>query len=173
MPGLDFLKKLNPLAPIGAGLRAISEGQAKNRGTKLGAQMDLESLLMGRENNYQDMRIAREAEGRTSGKDAWRRLLSAQHVLSPGARPQVSPYQVAPRQATDAERTGADAMTREVMARLMGGNPIPGVTERPLEVDRGLMDPSKTESITGWLGALLSGGSKPERYTMDEIPRYR
>lgn len=153
--GFGFLKYLNP---VGGVLSAISDTKAKNRGEKFGGQMDLERLLMDREQGYQDMRISREQEGRAGSSDAWRKLLAAQHTLSPGARPQLAgPYSIAPRQATEAETTGADALTREVMTRLQGGNPIPGVTERPLEVDRRLMDPSKGESILGWLGAILGG----------------
>ena len=140
----------------GAGLGAISQSEASNRGTKLGAQMDLERLLMGRDLGYQDMRMSREQEGRASGADAWRRLLAAQHTISPGARPQLSPYSIAPRQATGAERQGADAMTQEVMARLLGGNPIPQVQERPMQIDTDLMNPGWLERLTGYAAPALS-----------------
>jgi hypothetical protein len=148
------------IGAAGAGLDAISQGQGKARGDKFGAQMDLERLLMDRERNDQNMRISREQEGRASGTDAWRRLLAAQRTLTPGPRPQLSPYSVASRQATGAEREGADAMTREVMARMTGGNPIPQVTERPMDVDRGLMDAGWLERLTGITGAGLGAYSR-------------
>lgn len=150
--GLGFLKWLNP---IGAGLGAIASTKAHNRGEKLGSQMDLEQLLMQREGNYQDMRIGREQEGRAGGLDAFKRLMMAQHVTNPGAKPQLSPYSVAPRQASDGELMGADAMAQEVMQRLRGGNPIPQVNERPLEVDRKLMDPGMLEKIFGYAAPFL------------------
>jgi hypothetical protein len=148
-----------PLIALGAGaigsfFKGGSEQQAKNRSNKLESQMDLEQILMQRELAEQQQRIAREQEGRASGNDAFRRLMVAQRTLAPGPRPQLSPYSVKPRQATDVERQGADAMTQEVMARLTGGNPIPQYQPRPLEVDRRLMNPSGSEK---WLG-LLGGG---------------
>jgi hypothetical protein len=140
----------------GAALGAISQGQASNRGQEFGGQLDLERLLMDRDAQFQNQQIAREQEGRTSGKDAWRRLLSAQHTISPGARPSLSPYSVAPRQATGAELQGADAMTQEVLARLMGGNPIAEPTQRPLAVDPKLLKSGWLEKLAGYGGAGLS-----------------
>jgi hypothetical protein len=172
------------LGAAGAGLGAAAQGSAQNRGAKLGAQMDLESLLMAREANTQNMQVAREQEGRASGNDAWKRLLLAQRTSNPGPRPQLSPYSVKPRQASAQELEGADAMTREVMARLTGGNPIPQVTERPLEVDRGLMDAGTWERIAGIASPILGvasqfgGGlqSRPAvdpRIAMNPFPRGR
>lgn len=148
------------IGALGSLLKGGSDQQAKNRGTKLEAQMDLEQLLMQRELAEQQQRIAREQEGRAGGNDAFRRLLLAQRVLAPGPRPQLSPYSLKPRQATDLERQGADAMTQEVMARLTGGNPIPQYQPRPLEVDRRLLDPSKSEKWLGWLGAGAGAASR-------------
>lgn len=144
---------------VGAGLGAISQGSAQNRGTKLGAQMDLERLLMDRDQQYFNNTVTREQAGQASASDAWRKLLAAQHVLSPGARPNVTPYGVAPRQATGAELTGADALTQEVLARLTGGNPIAAPTMRPIQVDPKLMNAGWLEKLTGYASAPLLFGS--------------
>lgn len=144
------------LGAAGAGLGAISQGQAQNRGEQFGGQMDLEKLLLEREQQLQQQQIAREQEGRTSGNDAWKRLLMAQHTIDPGARPQLSPYSVAPRQSTGAELQGADAMTQEVMKRLQGGNPIPAVTQHQSVVDPSLLKSGWLEKLTGYGGAGLS-----------------
>lgn len=151
-----WLSKLNP---VGAVLGAISSGQAHNRGQKLGAQMDLESLLMAREGNYQNMRVQREQENRAGTSDAWRKLLAAQHTLFPGQMPNVTPYAAPRRPMTNLEQTGADALSAEVLNRLLQGNPIPQVQERPLEVDRKLLNPGKLERITGWLAPIFGGAS--------------
>lgn len=144
---------------LGAGsaaLGAISQGKANNRGAEFAGQLDLERLLMDRDQQTFNNQITREQEGRASGNDAWRRLMAAQRVLSPGAKPQLSPYSIAPRMATGAERQGADAMTQEVMARLMGGNPIPEVQARPMNVDPKLLKPGFWESLAGY-GSLGAG----------------
>ena len=124
---------------IGAGLGEISQSTAHNRGEKFGGQLDLERAL-----------IEREFMNNQSRKSAWSGLKSAQHTINPGARPQLSPYSVAPRQSTGAELQGADALTQEVMARLQGG---PGRTN----VDTSLLDPGIWERITGYGSAGLSG----------------
>ena len=66
------------------------------------------------------------------------------------------PYSVAPRQATETERGGAEALTREVMARLQGGNPIAAPTERPMTVDPRLLKAGRAEKTLGWLAPALS-----------------
>lgn len=144
------------LGGAGAALGAASQGMASNRGSQFDGQLALQRLLMDRDQQGQDLAIARQQEGRAGTSDAWRKLLSAQHTLSPGARPSLSPYSMAPRQATEAERSGADALTQEVMARLQGGNPIPEVKQSPLQVDPKLLKGSKTESILGWLSPALT-----------------
>lgn len=145
------------LGAAGSGLGAAAQGRASNRGEKFGGQMDLERLLLQRELANQQMRIGREAEGRAGASDAWRKLLAAQYTANPGARPQLAgKYSVAPRQATGLELEGADALTQEVMARLRGGNPIPQVQERPLEVDRRLLDAGKFEKFAGIASPLLT-----------------
>lgn len=144
------------LGAAGAGLGAISQGQANNRGEKLAGQMDLERLLMDRDESLFGRQLAREQEGRAGSSDAWRKLLSAQRLMNPGSRPQLSPYSVAPRQSSTEELSGADALTREVLARLQGGNPIPQVTERPMNVDPSLMDPGVFERIAGYASPALS-----------------
>jgi hypothetical protein len=130
------------MGAAGAGLGAISEGKAKNRGEKFGGQLDLERAL-----------LEREMGNMRSGGDAWRRLQAAQRTKSPGARPQLSPYSVAPRQATGAELSGADAMTREVMARLQRG---------PMEaqVDPDLLDSGWFERIAGYASPVLGPYSR-------------
>lgn len=160
----------------GAALGAFSGGQAQNRDAQYSGQMDLAQLLNQREMQRQQLEansqndafsqnLQRSQEGRASGQDAWRKLLSAQHTMTPGAQPQLAgKYNVAPRQATGAETQGADAMTQEVMARLQGGNPIAPVTQRPVNlqydpmstVDPKLMKSGLLEKIIGIGGAGLS-----------------
>ncbi len=139
----------------GAGLGAISSAKANNRGEKFGGQLDIEQLLMQRDQQYQQQQIAREQEGRAGQSDAWRKLLSAQHTISPAAHTSLSPYSVAPRAPTGAETSGADALTQQVLARLQGGNPISPVTQRTPQIDPKLLNAGAGENITGWLSALL------------------
>lgn len=142
----------------GAALGAASQGSAQNRDAKFSGQMDLEKLLMERDQQSQNMRISREQEGRASGTDAWRKLLASERILgnaSGSSRPSLSPYSMAPRAASSSELQGASAMRDEVLARLTGGNQIPMPTERPLAVDPKLLDAGGGEKTAGWLGALL------------------
>ena len=129
--GLGFATG-GPIGAIGAGIGAISQGQAQNRGQKFGGQMDMERAL-----------IERALMNNQSRQGAWRGLKSAQHTISPGPRPQLSPYSVAPRQATGAELSGADALTREVMARLQRG-------PSQAAIDPKLLDPGIMERILGY-----------------------
>ena len=139
------------LTGLGAGLGAASQGMANNRGEKFAGQMDLERLMLEREQQLQNQQIDREQEGRAGASDAWRKLLSTQHTLAPGARPQLSPYSIAPRQPNEAEQVGANYLGGQSLARLQNGNPIPQVTQHPLQVDPKLLN-------AGWLERLLGIG---------------
>ncbi len=175
--GGTSLAALGPLLGAGgAALGAFSGGQAQNRDAQFSGQLDLAQLLNKREmdrqgllasadNDYTANQIGRETSGMQTRNDAWRKLLSAQHTLSPGAQPQLAgPYNIAPRQATGAETQGADALTQEVMARLQGGNPIAPVTKRPVDlaydplstIDPKLLKSGLLEKILGIGGAGLS-----------------
>lgn len=139
-----------------AGLGALAQGKAQNRGAEFGGQLDLERLLMERERGYQDMRIGREQEGRAGQTDAWRKLLAANYAQNPGPRPQLSPYSVGPRQQSPEMQQGADALMQQVLARLMGGNPIPQIQERQPAVDPKLLKPGMFETLAGY--GSLGGG---------------
>ena len=177
----------------GSALGAYSQGRASNRGNEYAGQYDLARLLMERDNarlgyegqadrDYHSLSRDREVEGRQGREDAWRKLLSAQRVLSPGARPQLSPYSVAPRQRTGAEREGADALTQEVLARLRGGNPMPEVTRRDTSqydpmgtIDPGLLRAGGAERVTGVLAPILTGLGRlprdPQRISDDDLEK--
>lgn len=162
------------LGGAGAGIGAASQGAASNRGAQFEGQLGLERLLMDRDKQFYDMQLGREKEGRDGGTDAWRKLLAAQHTLSPGARPSLSPYSVGPRQATDMERQGADAMSQEVMARLQGGNPIAAPTQRPMSVDPSLLKAGTGEKVGGWLAPILTflgQNQQPVSRTMSGVPK--
>ncbi len=164
------------LGAIGSGMSASSQQAANNRGAKFAGQMDLATLLAQRDienarlaaqadNDFVTNTIKREQEGRDGRSAAWKGLLSAQRMINPGAMPNVSPYAAAQRQATGAERQGADALTAEVMARLAGGNPMaqverraPGLQFDPTGmVDLNLLNAGKGERAGNWLGAIFSG----------------
>jgi hypothetical protein len=147
---------LSALPAILGGVGAFSQGQAQNRGAEFSGQLDLEQLLMQRDDQFLDQQLAREQEGRTGASDAWRKLLAAQRVTNPGPRPSLSPYSVAPRQATDMERQGADALSAEVMARLTGGNPIAPISQRPLSVDASRLKAGGLEKVLGAASPFLS-----------------
>ena len=144
------------LGAAGAGLGAISQGQAQNRGEKFGGQLSLEQLLMEREGQQFNQGLSREQDSRASGLDAFRRALMAQHTLEPGARPQLSPYSVAPRQANEHERIAAQAMAEEVANRLINGYQGPAVSTRPSGVDPNLLNPGGFERIAGYASPFLS-----------------
>jgi hypothetical protein len=153
----DIIGKAGPaIGAAGSALGAASQGAATNRGQEFSGQALLEQLLQQRDSQFQNQTIAREQEGRASGTDAWRKLLASQRTLSPSTRPSLSPYSVAPRQATDTERQGASAMSAEVMARLQGGNPMAPVTQRPLAMDPSLLQAGGLEKTSGWLAPLLT-----------------
>lgn len=158
IPGGSLLKDgiKAGLGAAGAGLSAASQSSANNRGEKFSGQIDLEKLLMERDQKAQEQRIAREQEGRAGATDAWHKLLATNHLTNPGARPQLSPYSIAPRQPSQMELNGADQLSREVAGRLSGGNPIPQVVDRPLSVDPNLLNAGKFENIAGIGGAGLS-----------------
>jgi hypothetical protein len=144
---------------IGAGLGAASQGMASNRGAQFQGQLDLERLLMQRDQNAFQNQITREQEGRAGQSDAFRKMFAAQRVSSPAARPNVTPYAAAPRMATGAELSGADALTQQVLARLQGGNPISMPAQRPMNVDPRLLKAGKLESIFGLLSPALGAYS--------------
>ena len=144
------------LGAAGAGLGAISSAKASNRGEKFGGQLGLEQLLMQRDQQFQNQSIAREQEGRTGASDAWKKLLSASHALSPGSRPHLSPYSVPSRGITGEEARGAGSLIDSSLGRLEGGNPIAPVTQRPLSVDPSLLDPGMLEKILGYAAPGLT-----------------
>lgn len=139
----------------GAGLGALSQAKAQNRGEQFGGQLSLEQLLMQRDQQNFQNQIAREQEGRAGASDAWKKLLSAQHVISPNLPPTLSPYSQAPRQATGAEMQGADALTQQVLARLQGGNPIGPFQQHAPVVDPKLLTPGLFERIAGYASPVL------------------
>jgi hypothetical protein len=171
------LAALGPILSAGGqAVGAASQGAAQNRGSQFGGQMDLANLLMQRElaqkglegsadRDYFDQVLRREQEGRTGRDDAWHKLISSQRTLSPGVRPQLSPYSVAPRHATDMERQGADALSAEVLARLQGGNPIGMPTRRDTSlrvdpmatIEPRLLRAGTGEKIGGWLAPIMGG----------------
>lgn len=150
----------------GAALSGMGKDAAANRGAAFDGQSELARLMLAREQleaqsdrDVFDQGIQREQEGRTGREDAWRKLLASQRTLSPGARPQLSPYSIAPRQATEMERGGAEALSAEVLQRLQGGNPIQAPTRRapiPMpQIDPRLLKAGGLEQTAGWLGPLL------------------
>lgn len=150
------------LGATGAGIGAASQASASNRGEQFGGQAILEQLMQQRDRDQFSQGLQREQEGRASGTDAWRKLMASQRTLSPGARPQLSPYSVAPRQATDMERQGASAMSEEVMKRLQGGNQMPVSAPRPMQIDPGLLKAGGMEKAGGWLSPILSFLGRPQ-----------
>lgn len=162
--GLGSILTADRLRMAGQGLGAIANAKAQNRSEQFAGQSDLARLLLERDAQFQNQSIAREQEGSRSGLDAWRRLLMAQHTLSPGPRPQLSPYSIAPRQATGAEREGATAMSAEVMKRLLGGNPIPVPQRTDLGVDPRLLKPGRMEQILGYAAPIATGAGTILRY---------
>ena len=162
--GLGSWLTSDRLRAAGQGLGAIAQGKAINRGEEFAGQTDLARLLLERDAQFQNQSIAREQEGSRSGMDAWRRLLMAQRTLSPGPRPQLSPYSIAPRQATGAERQGATAMSSEVLQRLLGGNPIPVPQRTDLGVDPRLLRPGRMERILGYAAPAATIAGTVLRY---------
>jgi hypothetical protein len=179
--GASFIPGVGPalsgiLGAAGSAAGSMANASAQNRDAQFSGQMDLASLLANRDlalqnlraqadNDYTSNQIAREQSGMATRDDAWKKLLSAQHTLSPSQMPMVSKYQAPQRQATDAEKQGANALTAEVMARLQGGNPIAAVEKRnpafdydPMKtIDPRLLKPGTGEKIGGILAPVLTG----------------
>jgi hypothetical protein len=130
---------------------------AHNRGEKFGGQLDMERALM-----------ERELMNNQSRKGAWQGLLSAQHTINPGPQPQLAgKYNIAPRQATGAELGGADALTQEVLARLLSG---PGKAQiDPKLLNSGIMEKLLGYGSTGAgiLGALQRSPGLPTNSAPD------
>lgn len=160
----------------GAGIAGASASAANNRGNQFEGQIGLAKLLADRDqaqqqlnlnadNSFTSNAIARQKSGDDSAQNAWRKLLSAQHTLSPGMAPQnAGPYNMAQRMPTDAERTGAEALSGEVMGRLQGGNPIAPVERTnvnlgydPLStIEPNLLKAGTGEKLGGWLAPILT-----------------
>jgi len=153
---IDYAKLANALGAGGAAVGAGANAAAHNRGAEFDGRIALEREIGQRDRDYWDQVVQREQEGRASQGDAWRKLMAAQRMANPGPRPQLSPYSVAPRQATGAELQGADALTQEVMARLQNGNALPQVERRTLTIDPTLLKPGTAERVGGWLSPILS-----------------
>lgn len=151
--GLGGWKGLSEIA--GGALGANSQASANNRGAQLAAGMDLERLLLDRDDTYFNQRIRREQEGRAGSSDAWRKLVSTDYAMNRPAQPNITPY-AAPQRSLAGLQPGAQALQAEAMQRLKGGNPIAPVTERPLAVDPNLMKPGALESITGYVSPWLT-----------------
>jgi len=176
----------------GAAVGSMANAAAQNRGAAFGGQLDLATLLAqrdmglqqlraGADNDYTSNQIARENSGMATQNNAWANLLKAQRVLNPVAMPNVSPYQSAQRQATDAEKQGANALTAEVMARLQGGNPVAAIEKRdpkfdydPMKtIDPRLLKPGTGEKIGGILAPILASiGAIGGRDDEEDTPRY-
>lgn len=140
----------------GRGLGAFAQGQANNRGQEFGGQLDLERLLMERDNQSFNQRIQREQEGRAGESDAWRKLLATQYAQGGRqALPNVSPY-ATPQRDLGGLGAGSDALMQQVMARLKGGNPIAPVVDRAPQVDPRLLKPGWGERIAGYASPALT-----------------
>lgn len=121
---------LGALVPkiIGAGgvaLGSLAKTQAANRGTQLGADMDMDRL-----------RLARAADDRASGTDAWKKLQQASYTQNrtPYQAPMVNGHQLSTfgfghGGSTPEELQGAQGMQKEVLARLTGGSQLPPLTD--------------------------------------------
>lgn len=166
----------------GAAAGGYAKDAASNRDAQYAGQLDLAKLLAQRDqnqaqlnlnadNSYTSNQIARQQEGDASAQNAWRRLLSAQHTLSPSAMPNITPYAMARRQPTDAETQGANALTSEVMQRLQGGNPITPVTRTDVTlgydpmstVDPNLLKAGTGERLSNILGPALAFLGRPKK----------
>lgn len=162
------LAALPAIGAAGEMLGGFAQGQASNRGNEYSGQLDLARLIMERErmrgeaeNDYFNQSLSRAQDNRAGRSSAFRSLLAAARLKSPGPRPQLSPYSIAPRTPTGDEVAGADALSAEVLARLQNGSPLPEVTRReiadPLEgVDAGLLRPGRMERILGVASPVLT-----------------
>lgn len=170
------------LGGAGGAAASIAQTQAANRANQLYAQYlraglgtQREQEETTRDKNFWDQQVQRESEGRASGTDAWNKLLATQHTLSPGPRPQLSPYSVKPREATDTERSGAQALSAEVMRRLEGGNPLPMPTRRAdispdVGMDMDLASAGGVEQTLGWLAPIFGAFRPPPTANMPPTP---
>ena len=118
--------------------------------------MDLQRLLMERDQQGFNNDVLYQREGRESQSDAARKLMASQRLMSPSAKPMLSPYDTPQRMPTGMETQGMDALSREVLARLQGGNPLQRPTQSPMGVDPSLLKAGRMESITGTLSPFLS-----------------
>jgi hypothetical protein len=158
VPGGSLVKNgvKGVLGAAGAGLGAASQASANNRGEKFGGQLDLERLLMDRDQQNQNMAIGREQEGRSGASDAFRKLIATSHFMTPSTRPQLAgQYSLASRQPADAVTSGAGALQAEVLKRLQGGNPIAAPVPRTPNIDPSLLDAGGMEKTGGFLSAIL------------------
>ena len=165
MSWLSVLGKIGGslLGGIGAGAGGGAKDAATNRDAKVSAQMDLMKLLLDRDKGYQDQQVQYQQEGRAGTSDAWKKLLAAEHLGTPGARPMVSPYGLAGRQPTQDELFGADQMKLAAIKRLQGGNPMTAPTLRPVtandagqRVDPNLLNAGGWEKAGKILGPFLT-----------------
>lgn len=170
--GASAIPGVGPLlGAAGAATGSISQAKASNRGEQFGGQMDLQRLLMERDQQAFNNDVLYQREGRTSQSDAARKLIASQRLSSPSAKPMLSPYDTPQRTPTGMEMQGMDALSREVLARLQGGNPLQRPTQAPMQVDPKLLKAGKLEQILGYASPALSFlGRMPDRSSLGGYP---
>lgn len=186
---MGALKKAAPAiaGAAGSAMSAASQASASNRGTQLDALMAQEALrqdasrdynnaslrrselIEGREGRMFDQMLAREKEGRESGKDALRSMQHASYIAGGGNEFKGQDGKTlgfGPKAASASEMQGAEGFKAEMMKRLEGGNQI-AMPERGEDIaavermpdfalDPKLMQPGMMEKIGGIVGPGLS-----------------
>lgn len=148
---------LNPavLGAVGSGIGALGQTAASNRGTQLDAQMAADK-----------MKLDAGADRRTDENQIMKNMQIAEYLKNGGAKipsgPQLSAngkpitqYNFGPKASTDAEKTMAGTMEKQMMDRL---NTVPQLSDYSK-----LMTPGTGESAMNWLGTIISGAGAVQK----------
>ena len=171
------------LGAAGGLIGGAGDSAASSRGTNVSIEMEQERLRQQQERDFFDQLMARERGERESGKDALRSLQHTQYIGGGGREysapttqsgRKLSTYGFGPVATTEAEQTGAQALEKELMARLQGGYSVPVPEERdPFSVPDKYRKPGTWEKIGNVAGPAASILSEVlrQRGTEDEDAR--
>jgi hypothetical protein len=150
------------LSAAGSALGGAAEASAANRGSQLEAAALAEQLNQARQAQYVDQQLARSAEGRASGTNAWKKMQQAEYLANAtGYMPAAGTpsYGFGPKAATATERDAATKFSGEAMTRINAGDSLLPQVVNPgrFQFDPKLLKASGFEKFANIASPVLTG----------------
>lgn len=159
-PQLSTTTTRNVLHGAGAAAAGAADSMAANRSARVQAAYDEERLNEARQASFFERLLAREADRRDSGRDAYLNSVRAAYMRNPGI-PKDAPF----KPVRSAEQLkAADLLQGEAMKRLEAGDSLLPAVADPgrFQYDPELLRESATEKALGWGGlAATAAGQVP------------